>query len=738
MATRVLAALVAIVTIHQLDAVRPSGNQFEELHENKEWEPATPVVSVFDELWTRFTNQAPGSFSRYFGFASRDLEVHVKQVVVVVGAGTSGLQAALEAKRRGADVHVFERRSSKYTRNNVVALDPMVVGKLLSLGLPPDLFQLKFRSNPPLYPDVASWELNCLTDDALRDRDAGILEEYHQGHVKCSPNEGFLDDRLGWGYLRTRCLEEALYQLAMDSGVKVNYNSQFAGIVSDEDTSRHYALIRMTTSSTQLLFPADIVVLAVGASVRRQDKNTEFKRWYVVQNPSIPSSDSWFHKALASIESLKSEDHASVEFDALDLGLVYKDISTVSSPVGMEGVEGLLGASIDVYDCEPSALPTGPVIVTLGPAHSETCNNWLEKRSQHTSAKPALSAQQTMDDDLMKRFSFELNAKVNAKASYAMTAVFRSIGTGGLRGALKTTFWNVTTNSPPPFFFSHLAKQADLEKNEFGGGAKWLNGDYPSLLQIRMFPNKCLVYLGIGLTHETFVELTGIESPSPDKCEQVITNTAKCDAKEYLAVTRDEAVCNTILPYEAVAQKSQSGALPEKQLAMLRSIASKALLSADPLPSGADGVRWTIFPINLFKLDSTPPLKIESSLHQRLWLLGDAGHTPNFLTGSGVQAGQADADVFADFIAGAMSSGASTNPIGVCTEAKLKVIQAFLYLRGCAYSPCISSKWRAGNSAGLQLTLIPGLISNEMTVDSAVKDVTSSIQSLSANSYCRP
>jgi len=133
-----------------------------------------------------------------------------------------------------------------------------------------------------------------------------------------------------------------------------------------------------------------------------------------------------------------------------------------------------------------------------------------------------------------------------------------------------------------------------------------------------------------------------------------------------------------------------------KQIDLLEKAALDAGLTAEaflvpgslPRPGAKDSEKmqskYTFFNINIFKLGPVPVSK------EPVFLLGDAAHAPNFLSGCGVVGGQDDSAAVGHYSRWLLKAGNEEDEQTAkqCTADMLKVVQNLVFERSCKYSDC--------------------------------------------------
>jgi len=131
-----------------------------------------------------------------------------------------------------------------------------------------------------------------------------------------------------------------------------------------------------------------------------------------------------------------------------------------------------------------------------------------------------------------------------------------------------------------------------------------------------------------------------------------------------------------------------------KQAALEAGLASDGGLAAPLVPSRKPAgelyqqmqSHYTFFNINIFKLGPVPVSQ------EPLFLLGDAAHAPNFLSGCGVVGGQDDSAAVGHYSRWLLKAGTEGWPdkdkAKQCSTDMLKVVQNLVFERSCKYSEC--------------------------------------------------
>jgi len=699
------------------------------------------VESVFDGQWA-----CEKPFCQMFqGLDVLGNEGHrppeKKPKLLVVGAGSAGLMAALEAHSGGADVAMVEKRTiGKFIRNNVLALDPMNMQKLEKIGVADLMFSTV--DELPEYDDVQKWKEACVEQE---DREAPVV---HQDLVQCRLKEGV--EAWGWGFIRTKCLENALWNKVKANNIQVMSLTEFVGMAIDEKEMKHYAVLR-TFKKEEFILEVDGILLAVGSSVINQDKQ-EFRKWYVVNKACTAdkliaeSKDcpEWLIKAGANQNAVKAKEQKKGKqwpqksLEASDMKIMHKKAKTPNATTGWKH-QAL------VYEDRTGGVPKGweglpssdlgeeytSLLVGIRDGENQACKNWMRKGAhtlehkwkeltnrEHGLVEPGTplpddSASNELksirrilerDSEFTKKFVWNLEYSGTKKQSYAMTGLFIPLKAQGKTwmDVWKNHVWT-PGEVPGQGVFEELSNEVR--------GKNWLGNQAAKFKQqIRLFPNRCLVYVSVGLTNEKALELMSSTHavPSVDdetrkfQCERAALDAGGCDQQTSAQASQN---CDFLQSYHEVApscdlltgkteQADCHSQTKKKQIDFLKLAAVDAGLIGSLVPSSPpkgenwqrDQYHYTFFNINLFKLGPAPVSK------EPLFLLGDAAHAPNFLAGCGVVGGQDDSVAVGHYSRWILNAGTNGWPSEEqsrqCTADMLKVVQNLVFDRSCKYSEC--------------------------------------------------
>lgn len=723
--------------------------------------------SVFDAQWVEIypnCNQAQSTEKRFCnmfkGFDTLAKEVledeASKPKILVVGAGSAGLMAALELKNGGAQVAMIEKRGAgAFIRNNVLALDPMIMKKLETTGISTDLFS--DMDDLPHYDNVTHWKKACLK--------GGEGAELKQDNVNCLKGEGGKTSSQ-FGFIRTKCLEQKLYDKVQSENIPVLSFTEFVGMAIDEAVAghKHYAILRGARGRSEgqespflnqheVIVNVDGIVMAVGSSVLQQDRQ-EFRKWYFVKKTCTSEAleaehntdcPEWLRaahanqKIIKAMETQATKQWPSKSLEASDMMIVHKRVQQeTESPVAAgffkhqelifnevkggtpAGFEGLPAAT-DVEDLES----TEALLVGVRDGDNQVCKNWVRKGAddfehkwedlqkaeeqwpiekeegwQQANTNMVENCKNVLKEDqkFTKKFLWNLEYHGTKKQSYAMTGLFIP-----LKDREKS--WTQVRRN-------HAWKNVEGTFEDLSDayrGKNWLgNQASKDIQQLRLFPNKCLVYVSVGLSNEKAKELmtwTDNEVVNTDaeqsvehkkkKCIEAATQAKGCDSQATHAAEYD---CNFMDSYYEVppscdfiamgsSQEQCKTEVGRKQIAFLNKAAEESglIIEGAGLVKGMGGFH-THFNINIFKLGPAPTTK------EPLFLLGDAAHGPNFLSGCGVVGGQDDSAAVGHYARWLLHTDGEGWPdkdnAWKCTVDMLKVVQNLVFERSCKYSEC--------------------------------------------------
>eukprot|EP00419_Tripos_fusus_P066969 CAMPEP_0172931706 /NCGR_PEP_ID=MMETSP1075-20121228/219630_1 /TAXON_ID=2916 /ORGANISM="Ceratium fusus, Strain PA161109" /LENGTH=751 /DNA_ID=CAMNT_0013793029 /DNA_START=56 /DNA_END=2311 /DNA_ORIENTATION=+ len=705
----------------------------------------TPPESVFDLQMpegTHFCNLFKGC--DILG----ELDYNVRTpAILVVGAGSAGLMAALEAESGGAKVIMIEKRTAgKFERNNVLALDPMTMDKLKKIGVADKLFTQ--MDDLPKYKNADEWKQACVNDASTE------VSKITQDDVKCLDGEGAVDG--DWGFIRTKCLERRLFHAVKTKNIIVSSNTEFVGMAIDEIGEgmgkKYYAVLRISSIEEshfkfrEVVLPVDAIMLAVGSSIINQIRQ-EFRKWYVVDkkctNQMLNAENEdhcpqWLISAHRNQQAVKNKAKElnktwpSNSLEASDMLIMHKKVAnSYVSPKNQEVNQGMVYSQVkSKNDGETKkdgsaevpigweGLPTEDLgfsirflLVGIRDRKDKVCKNWIRKapheqehkwqelrrkgfveNQDYNKASDIWGVKDILqkDTEFTKKFVWNLEYYGTQKQSYAMTGLFipLKVSNQNWTDVRKNHVWN-----PENHVFEELSNNVR--------GANWLGKDERKQ-QIRLFPNKCLVYLTIGLTNSKAKELMtsshGSAEPGQQtekqRCEEAALSAEGCDKQ---TAAQAEKNCDFLDNWEnlQVAPSCDVWAkinkpkfqdcklqLKNKQIALLREAAlDSGLLETSVLVPSSLGGRLnhhTFFDINLFNLGPTP------STREPLFLLGDAAHAPNFLSGCGVVGGQDDTAAVGHYTrwmqkATGLHGWPSKEETRQCTADMLKVVQNLVY-----------------------------------------------------------